>query len=282
MQALQQTSEQQPLSCRPFVKWVGGKSQLLPELLARVPENYNHYFEPFVGGGALFFALQPQNAKLSDINTELINCYKCVKSNITELIKELEKHIYDKDYFYKMRNVDRTEEYLSWSSTKKAARLIYLNKTCFNGLYRVNSKGQFNTPFGRHSNPKIVDKKNLLTCRSALKNAKISEQSFLKITKDAQSNDFVYFDPPYVPLNDTSYFTSYSKDGFGPEEQTQLRDTCKFLDQKDVKFMASNSSTDFVKELYQDFKIEAVQAKRAINSKGTKRGKIEEVIIRNY
>lgn len=274
--------ENKIISCRPFVKWVGGKSQLLPELLSRIPENYGSYFEPFVGGGALFFALQPEKAFLSDVNAELINSYRIVKSNVNKLINELENHIYEKDYYYKIRHIDRESIYKTWSNIEKAARIIYLNKTCFNGLYRVNSKGEFNTPFGKYSNPKIVDAPNLKACSKALKGVELKKSSFVDVLDKAEKGDFVYFDPPYVPVSDTAYFTSYNENGFGPNEQKLLRDVCVELDKKGVYFLASNSSADFVKKLYSNFKIDIIKASRSINSKGSKRGKVEEVIIRNF
>lgn len=268
--------------CKPFIKWVGGKTQLLGELIERVPKNYKSYFEPFIGGGALFFALQPKIAFLSDINEELINTYKVIKSSPDILIKELGKHKHEEDYFYQIRNSDRSKEFKKWNNIERAARLIYLNKTCFNGLYRVNSKGEFNTPFGSYKNPKIVDRENILNCSLVLKQTQITNRSFLEIKDKATKGDFVYFDPPYVPVSDTAYFTSYSKDGFGPENQIALRDLCKKLDKNGIMFMASNSHTKFVKDLYSDFRIEVIHANRAINSNPKKRGKTEEVIIRNY
>ena len=164
--------------CKPFLKWVGGKGQLLAELRNRLPAHFNSYHEPFIGGGALFFALQPQNAHLSDINPELINCYQVVRDDVDELIEDLQKHIYEKDYFYKIRAADRTESFKDWTNIQKASRLIYLNKTCFNGLYRVNSKGQFNSPFGRYTNPTICNAENLRACSLALRSANIDLKSF--------------------------------------------------------------------------------------------------------
>ncbi|MCL4137818.1 UNVERIFIED_CONTAM: hypothetical protein GTU68_018386 [Idotea baltica] len=270
------------LQAKPFVKWVGGKTQLLPELLKRVPQSFDTYYEPFIGGGALFFALQPRKAVLSDLNNELIDCYNTIRSNVEPLVFALGKHIHEEAYFYQLREQDRSEEYSSWSRIDKASRLLYLNKTCYNGLYRVNSKGQFNTPFGSYKNPRIVDAENLRACSQILANTELRCCSFEESLANTQKGDFVYIDPPYVPLSDTAYFTSYSKDGFGPDAQRRLRDTCIELDKKGVFFLASNSSTDFVQELYSQFKIEGVQASRAINSKASKRGKIEEFLISNY
>ena len=267
---------------KPFVKWAGGKTQLLPYLLERMPRKYNKYFEPFIGGGALFFQVTPRQGYISDVNPELINAYQVIKLDVESLIEDLKKHIYDKDYYYKLRNVDRTPEFKNWSPVQKASRLIALNKSCFNGLYRVNSKGHFNVPFGSYKNPKLVDALNLRECSKALKETKIVLGSFDLIEQDVQKGDFVYFDPPYAPLNTTSSFTSYSKEGFDNKMQEKLRDFCVSLDRKGIKFMLSNSSVSLILDLYQNFHISFVDATRAINSRGDKRGKIKEVIITNY
>lgn len=267
---------------KPFVKWAGGKTQLLPYLLERMPRKYDRYFEPFIGGGALFFKVTPRQGYISDINPELINAYQVIQLNVESLIEDLNKHIYDKNYYYKLRNVDRTPEFKNWSPVKKASRIIALNKSCFNGLYRVNSKGHFNVPFGRYKNPKLVDAVNLRECSKALKDTKIVLGSFNLIEQDVQKGDFVYFDPPYAPLNITSSFTSYSKEGFDNKMQENLRDICVALDCRQVKFMLSNSSTPLILELYKDFHLSFVDASRAINSRGDKRGKVKEVIVTNY
>lgn len=267
---------------RPFLKWAGGKRQLLSELVARVPDSYATYYEPFVGGGALFFRLQPQKAYLSDLNPELINAYQVVKCDVDKLIRQLKRHPYDEEYFYEIRNVDRTKAFDRWSSVRRAGRLIYLNKTCFNGLYRVNSKGHFNAPFGRYVSPLICDPDNLKACSAALKKARLEVASYAAIEKIIRPNDFVYFDPPYAPINGTSYFTDYSKEGFDTRMQTELRDLCVRLDRRGIKFMVSNSDVGLINDLYNGFKIEKVFASRAINSNGAKRGKITELIIRNY
>jgi DNA adenine methylase len=270
------------IECKPFVKWVGGKSQLRLDLLSRLPTSFVRYFEPFLGGGALFFALQPSKAYLSDINLDLINTYRAIQNNVSELIEDLKQHRYDKDYYYKIRNIDRTLDYLEWTDIQKASRLIYLNKSCFNGLYRVNSKGYFNVPMGSYNNPKILDEENLLACSKALKKCNISIHPFLEIEDILDKDDFVYFDPPYAPLNTTSNFTSYTQDGFGSKMQIELRDFCNRLTDRGVKFMLSNSSAPLIIELYEKYHIEFVYASRAINSKGENRGKIPEVIVRNY
>ena len=267
---------------KPFVKWVGGKTQLLPELASRMPNRFSRYFEPFIGGGALFFYLQPEKSTLIDINEELTNTYTVIKYKIDELITDLKRHVYEKEYYYQIRNVDRTDEYKLWSDVRRASRLIYLNKCCFNGLYRVNSKGEFNTPIGRYKNPKILDRSNLRFCSQALQKAEIINGSFLEVESRVKKNDFVYFDPPYAPLNATSNFTGYSKKGFDGEMQLKLKALCDRLDRKGIRFMVSNSNAQLILDLYQDYKIEFVYAARAINSKANKRGKIPEVIVTNY
>ncbi len=275
-------NSEQSYICRPFLKWVGGKGQLLPELISRMPKKIDRYFEPFVGGGALFFNLQPTKAILSDANPELINLYEVVRDNVEALIKDLKKHKYAEKYFYKIRSADRTAAYKKWSPLKRASRLIYLNKTCFNGLYRVNSSGFFNTPFGRYTNPTIVDEKNLRACSVALQKVKIQVGGFESIERLVKKNDFVYFDPPYVPLSNTSAFTSYGKHGFDLRMQRSLFDLCCRLDKRGIKFMLSNSSAPFIRKLYKQFRVELVDATRSINSKATKRGAIKEVIVTNY
>ena len=266
----------------PIVKWVGGKRQLMFELLKNMPETYNRYYEPFIGGGALFFELQPQNGYISDMNEELINLYFVVRDDVYNLIDDLNKHEISKDYFLKIRNIDRTEKYNKLSDIQKASRFIYLNRTCFNGMYRVNSQGQFNVPFGNYKNPRIVDAENLINCSKLLKNTEICCADFSEILNKVQKGDFVYFDPPYVPLNETSSFTSYTKDGFDLDMQFKLRDVCDELDSMGVMFMLSNSDTKLVNELYSNYEIKKVFASRAINANGNGRGKITEVLVRNY
>lgn len=266
----------------PIVKWVGGKRQLMFELLKNMPKSYNRYFEPFIGGGALFFELQPENAYISDMNEELINLYTVVRDNVYELIDDLSKHEVSKEYFLEIRNIDRTKKYAELSDVERASRFIYLNRTCFNGMYRVNSQGQFNVPFGHYKNPRIIDENNLLNCSELLKKTEIKCADFSEILTKVKKGDFVYFDPPYVPLNETSSFTSYTKDGFDIDMQIKLRDVCDELDSMGVKFMLSNSDTKLVKELYANYEIKKVFASRAINANADGRGKITEVLVRNY
>lgn len=266
----------------PIVKWVGGKRQLMFELLKNMPKSYNRYFEPFIGGGALFFELQPSNAYISDMNEELINLYNVVKNDVYELIEELKKHEISKEYFMNIRNIDRTKNYKKWSNIQKASRFIYLNRTCFNGMYRVNSKGEFNVPFGNYKNPRIIDERNLINCSNLLQKTEIRNADFSEILNYVQNGDFVYFDPPYVPLNETSSFTSYTKDGFDIDMQFKLREVCDELDSKGVNFMLSNSDTKFVNELYENYNIKKVFASRQINANPNGRGKITEVLVKNY
>ncbi len=266
----------------PIVKWVGGKRQLMFELLKNMPENYNRYFEPFIGGGALFFELQPENAYISDMNEELINLYSIVRDNVYKLMHDLSKHKITKEYFLEIRNLDRTDKYTKLSDIEKASRFIYLNRTCFNGMYRVNSQGQFNVPFGHYKNPRIIDENNLLNCSELLKKTEIKCADFSEIINKVQKGDFVYFDPPYVPLNETSSFTSYTKDGFDIDMQFKLREVCDELDSMGVKFMLSNSDTKLVNELYVNYNIKKVFASRQINANANGRGKITEVLVKNY
>lgn len=275
--------------CRPFVKWAGGKRQLVEELLRSRPNQYKRYIEPFIGGGALFFALKPKNAYISDINEELINIYRVVKEDVGALIAELRKHERNyregdpQEYFYTIRTIDRESGYAQWGRVEKAARLIFLNKTCFNGLFRMNSRKQFNTPFGFYANPAIVDERNLLACSKALTTTEIAAAGFDHVLDVAKKGNFVYFDPPYVPLTATANFTSYTGEGFDLEMQTRLRDVCVELDGMGVKWMLSNSHTEFVLDLYKDkFHIRTVEASRAINCKADGRGKVAEVIVTNY
>lgn len=266
----------------PFLKWAGGKRQLLSQLDEFIPKKFNKYFEPFVGGGALYFYLLHKNAILIDNNWELVNTYKVIKKNVGELINCLKKHTYDKEYYYKIRALDRDiENYKEMSDIEKAGRTIFLNKTGYNGLYRVNQKGFFNVPFGRYSNPKICDRKNLLAVHHALQSVEIIHDSFEICLDYVDKGDFVYLDPPYHPLSNTSLFTSYTKQDFGEDSQLKLYKAFQKLNQKGCKILLSNSYSDFILDLYGNFRIEILKAKRAINSKSNKRGEIKEVLIMN-
>ena len=266
----------------PFLKWAGGKRQLLKQFDKYFPEQFQTYIEPFVGGGSVFFYLLPENAILMDTNGELINCYTVIQKQVEELIRSLKKHRNEKEYFYKIRNIDRNLEFNKWSDVERASRTIYLNRCCFNGLYRVNSKGYFNVPFGKYKNPKFCDEKNLRAVNRTLQNVEINNASFETCLNFAEEGDFIYFDPPYQPLSETAHFTSYTKEGFGKEEQLKLFEVVKELDDRGCKVMLSNSYIKFILDLYKKFKIITVKAKRAINRDGTKRGEIKEALILNY
>ena len=269
----------------PVVKWVGGKRQLLNDLTPLIPKRMTTYCEPFVGGGALFFYLQPSKAIVNDINQELIHLYEVIRDDVEELIAELEQYQNEADAFYSVRDWDRDPVfYQTLSKVKKASRVIYLNKTCYNGLFRVNSAGEFNTPFGNYKNPNIVNEPVLRAVSKYFSSGNITfcNEDFAVTLSRVRKGSFVYLDPPYDPVSDTSSFTGYNKGGFDRNEQIRLKQCCDALTQRGIKFMLSNSSTEFIKELYKDYNISIVQAKRAINSDSSKRGAIEEVLIRNY
>lgn len=266
----------------PFLKWAGGKRQLISQMDKFFPRNYNKYIEPFIGGGAVFFHLLPENSIISDNNPDLINCFNVIKEDVEGLIKSLKKHRYEKDYFYEIRALDRDhEKFAELSDVEKASRSIYLNKSGYNGLYRVNSKGFFNVPFGRHKNPKICDEVNLRTVSKALRNIEIYLGSFEICMDFSEQDDFVYLDPPYHPLSDTALFTSYTKSNFDKSSQIKLFEVFKQLDRRGCFIMLSNSYSEFILDLYKDFKILTLKAKRNINSISQKRGLINEVLILN-
>lgn len=270
---------------RPFLKWAGGKRQLLPEINKYVPKKYKTYYEPFLGGGAILFYLQPKNATINDSNTELINCYEVIRDSLDELIEDLKKHQNEESYYYKMRELDRTNTYKdNYDKVKRASRILYLNKTCYNGLFRVNSQGQFNVPFGRYKNPNILDEAVLRAVNKYLNNnqVKILNTDFEKAVLDAKKGDFVYFDPPYDPVSQTASFTGYDVNGFDRNEQERLKSVFDDLTLRGCKALLSNADTEFIIELYGSYKIEKISATRAINSNALKRGKISEVLVRNY
>ncbi|MDP1834191.1 MAG: DNA adenine methylase [Candidatus Moranbacteria bacterium] len=278
-------------SPRPFVKWVGGKRQLIQQFrdmnlyppYAFDPEKAT-YFEPFVGGGAMFFNLLPQKAVLSDMNLELVKTYNVIKNDVEGLIKKLKEHKKkdSKDYFLKVR----VQEVERLSDVNVAARFIYLNRTGFNGLYRVNRSGGFNVPYANNKNPLICDEVNLRKAHDAMKKTEIFHRDYKKVLEKAKKGDFVYFDPPYYPVSKTSAFTSYTKEAFLEKEQEELRDVFVKLHKRGCFVMLSNSDTKFINDLYsgldKKIKIHKVFAGRAINSKGTGRGKIKEVVVINY
>ena len=269
----------------PFVKWVGGKRQLLNEVEKHIPEQFSRYYEPFVGGGAVLFYVQPKNAVINDSNEELVNLYNVIKETPEELIEDLKKHKNEEGYFYEVRGIDREKEkYQALTRIERASRIIFLNKTCYNGLFRVNSSGEFNSPFGRYKNPNIVNDIIIRAAGNYLSKNNIQilntdyEKSLSKIRKGA----FVYFDPPYYPISDSSSFTGYTKNGFDKTEQERLKKVCDKLNDKGVNFLLSNSSIKFIRDLYKDYNVFSIKAKRAINSKGDGRGEITEVLVKNY
>lgn len=267
---------------RPFLKWAGGKRQVLSQMDDYFPNEFNRYIEPFLGGGAVFFYLLPSEAILIDINPELINTYKIIQEDVVALISSLKKHENEKKYYYKMRNIDRNpNEFSKWVDVEKASRTIFLNRCCYNGLHRVNSKGEFNVPFGKYKNPKFCDEENLLAVNKALKNVRLIYGGFERCLDFAEKGDFIYFDPPYHPLSETSSFTSYTKYNFGRETQIKLSEVFRILDQRGCYLMLSNSYNKFILDLYKDYKIITLKAKRAINSDASKRGEIREVLILN-
>lgn len=270
-----------PEEAKPFVKWAGGKRQLLDELTEGLPR-FENYHEPFLGGGALFFKLEAMNkikkAYLSDMNEELINAYSTAKNEIFELMAELAmpKYANNEEAYYKIRASKPA------LGVQRAARFIYLNKTAFNGLYRVNSKGGFNVPFGRYENPKILDSQNLLLVHRALQKDALYCTDFEVVLKNARKGDLVYFDPPYYPISKTSNFTNYTKGGFGEKEQEKLLRAYKELDARGCFVLLSNSYSEFICELYAEFEPQTVYANRAINCKAEGRGRIKELIVRNW
>jgi len=272
-------------SVLPFVKWVGGKRQLLNEIEKHIPERFSRYYEPFIGGGAVLFHVQPRIAVINDSNEELVNLYNIIKETPEELIKDLKKHRNEEKYFYKVRGIDREKEkYLKLSDIERASRIIFLNKTCYNGLFRVNSSGEFNSPFGRYKNPNIINAIKLRAVSSYLSknNIKILNTDYEKSLSNIRKGAFVYFDPPYDPISNSSNFTGYTKNGFDKTEQERLKKVCDRLNNRKVKFLLSNSSTEFIRDLYKDYPIFPIKAKRSINSKGGGRGAITEILVKNY
>lgn len=267
---------------QPILKWVGGKRQLLHEIYKYIPKKFNRYFEPFVGGGALFFSLYPQYSRITDLNPELINTYKVIKDKPSELITTLVQYPNTKEFFLEIRALDRNPAlYNTISDVGRAARFIYLNKTAYNGLYRVNQKGQCNAPYGYYTKPNICNEERIYAASRALQSTDIECESFECCIKYTNYGDFVYFDPPYQPLNTTANFTNYTSLGFTEQDQIRLRDLCNILHTQGVKWLVSNSDTPFIRQLYGGYKTHTVLAKRSINSKGDKRGEITELLIHN-
>lgn len=263
---------------RPFMKWVGGKTRLLEQYADLFPRSFARYHEPFVGGGAVFFALGPSEATLCDTNAELVNVYRVVRDRVSSLIKNLQRHRYDKAHYYAVRAIDPA----TLDPVERAARTIFLNRCGFNGLYRLNKSGKFNVPFGRYSNPTICDEPNLRACARALGGVELVHSTYETVVDAAEEGDFVYFDPPYHPLSKTASFTEYVAGGFSDEDQVRLSILYKALTLKGVKAMLSNSSTPLIHTLYKDFDVRIVQAPRAVNSNPARRGKVPEVVVLNY
>ena len=273
---------------KPFTKWTGGKRQLLPELIDLMPKQFNRYYEPFIGGGALLFELAPGKATINDYNTDLILTYREIRDNVKELIEILKIHQKNntKDYYLDLRATDRDGRIEKMTDTEKAARLLYMLRVNFNGLYRVNLKNQFNVPYGRYKNPKIVDEILLYDISRYLNSNDIDilEGDFEKAISTANYGDFVYFDPPYAPISSTSSFTSYTDEGFDETDQIRLRDVFIELSNRGANVMLSNSDVELIHELYSNIPnidIRVVKANRMINSKASKRGQINELIIRS-
>jgi DNA adenine methylase len=268
-----------PNNSAPFLKWAGGKIQFLKKYEDFLPdrERIGRYFEPFIGSAAVYFHLQPSNATLSDINQKLIDVYRVVQQDVDNLIEALKVHKNQKAYYYRVRKMKPEKMTL----VDQAARLIFLNKTCYNGLYRENSKGEFNVPFGRYKNPTICDEDRLRTASCALTGVQLKAVDFEAAVETAEAGDFIYFDPPYVPLNATSNFTSYNKYGFSHEDQERLAETFRRLDKLGCYVMLSNSSAPVVWDLYEGFQFERIKARRSINSKADGRGPVTELLITN-
>ena len=275
------------LKAKPFVKWAGGKRSIIDKLINLAPEEFNTYYEPFVGGGAMLYELQPKKAIINDYNTELMNVYECVKDEkkFSEMCSELNKHEtnHSEDYYYQIRDLDRDKKkFNKMADYKRAARTIYLNKACFNGLYRVNSKNEFNVPSGKKTKVNTYDGPNLgiIHCLLNMNDIKLLSTDFEESVKTAKKGDFIYFDPPYD--SDTTTFNSYTENGFGKEEQKRLADVFKELDKRGCYVMLSNYNTTLIKELYKDFNFNYVSAQRNIGASAKNRGVVEEVSITNY
>ena len=268
----------------PMLKWVGGKRQLLPDIVPMINKKAPLYVEPFIGGGAVLFNMQPKKAIINEYNHKITNVYITVRDNLEELLDELRIHEENNssDYYYEIRALDRAEEFAQMSNIEKAARIIYLNKTCYNGLYRVNMAGQFNSPYGKYKNPNIVNEAVLRAISNYFNTNEITilNGDYKEVLKDLEKEAFVYLDPPYMPISSSS-FTGYTEGGFGYNSQVELKKECYKLNEKGIRFVQSNSDCEIIRELYKDYKIKTVKAKRSINSVGNKRGEINEVLIYN-
>lgn len=271
---------------QPPLKWVGGKRQLIPKIEENFPDikTISTYFEPFVGGGAVLFHFKFKKAIINDVNEELINLYKVIRDDVEGLIKDLRKYENDEEAYYRIRSLDRNEEFKNLTDIERASRIHFLNKTCYNGLYRVNNSGEFNTPFGKYKNPNIVNETVLRAVSIYFNKSKIKilNVDYEEALKGIRKSAFVYFDPPYDPISNSSSFTGYDKGGFNRDEQIRLKEVCDKLNKRGVRFLLSNSSTEFIKDLYSNYNIIPINAKRSINSVAENRGNVEEVLIKNY
>lgn len=262
----------------PILKWAGGKTRLMSELIRRLPEHWEGYYEPFVGGGALFFRMGPEQARISDLNYELVNVYTVTRDRVNALIAALQGLEYDRDTYYGMRGLDPE----TLEPVARAARMIYLNRTCFNGLYRVNRRGQFNVPMGRYRDPVICQTERLLQASARLQQTDIVHAGYADAVSDASEGDFIYFDPPYQPLTATANFTSYTAGAFDEDDQATLAKTFTELGERGVQCMLSNSDTPLIRDLYEGHRIDQVMAPRAISRSASGRSAVAEVIVRNY
>jgi len=270
------------LAPSPILKWVGGKTRLLSKLEERMPSSFGRYYEPFVGGAALFFRTAPGQAVLGDYNPDLINVYKCVAWEVEKVARKLAAHKRNhcEEYYYQIRS-KWNERSSRQTDIDRAAQFLYMNKTCFNGLYRVNSKGEFNVPVGRYENPAIYDLTTLRAASAALQKAEMYHGHYSEVVQSAKAGDFVYFDPPYHPLTSTANFTSYTKSSFNQDDQRQLRDLANALAKRGCAVLLSNSDTPFIRELFEGWNIDQVMCGRSISSKGSARGAVAEVMIYN-
>lgn len=276
---------EQKNTLQPILRWAGGKRQLLPEILPLIPD-YESYYEPFFGGGSVAFSLDHGRIVAGDLNPELVRVYRCVKECPEDLIASLRGHAMNdsKDYYYKVRAMDRDPGFYGLLDVERAARMLYLNKTCFNGIWRVNAKGQNNVPYGNRGGIDIVNEDGILKMHAFMRDRSflMREGGYEYTLKDVTCRDFVYLDPPYMPISDSSSFEAYTKDGFGVKGQVRLKEYCDELDRKGVRFLLSNSCCDFILDLYRDYDVRIVAAKRCVNAKGNGRGTVNEVLVKNY
>ncbi len=269
-----------PAVASPVIKWVGGKTKLLPDLTSRLPSSWRRYYEPFAGGAALFWRVAPQRAVLADMNPDLIGLYTALRRDVSGVIKRLEHHRthHSEAHYYDVRTRWNDRD-IAWTSADRAATFIYLNKTCFNGLWRVNRSGAFNVPIGRYVDPPICVPDTLRAAHAALQETELRCGDYKTAIADAGKGDFVYFDPPYDPVTPTANFVSYTASAFGPDQQRELAETAQKLVAKGARVMLSNSDTPFIRSLYKGMRIDRVMCARAINSNASKRGDVAEVIV---